>query len=158
MRGLKRWLQEKMSNVLDQRGFLLAPLASAIGDTDGEIFGRNFFRSKNFLVKQIFDRKHFRPKNCSVDFFSPNKCSAANCFSQKVLRGNGFSIETFFGQKIFRQKNCRPEIFRRKKKIGPKILQSNKFQLKNILANLFSAKTCSGENVSAEICSEKCFG
>ena len=38
------------------------PIASAFGDTDGEIFGRKIFRPKIFLAELFFRQNFFRPK------------------------------------------------------------------------------------------------
>ena len=60
-------------------------IASAFGDTDGEIFDRKNFRTKSFLGEFFFDPKICRPKNVSVEKLLGRKI----CLSKKI------SVENF---------------------------------------------------------------
>ena len=56
------------------------PIASAFGDTDGEIFGRKIFRLKSFLAEI------FRPKLFSAQIlFSQKKCWTHLFFGPKIF-------------------------------------------------------------------------
>ena len=66
------------------------PIASAFGDTDGEIFGRKIFRPKKISAEKFFGRIFFRPKKFSIDHFSVEKLFGRNVFGRKI-----------FGRKIF---------------------------------------------------------
>ena len=83
MRCLKRWLMEKMASILDRGGLPLPPdprIASAFGNTDGEIFDRKMFRSKIFSTKKKIDRKF-----CRSNFFRPKNFSAEQFFDRKIF-------------------------------------------------------------------------
>ena len=133
MRCLKRWLCKIPS---DARGSgspaETPPLASAFGDTDGEIFGRKMFRLKTFSAKQLFGSKTFQPK-----IFWPNNISAKKDFDQKFFRSQTISVDFFFGRKTF-QSNCffgrnkiRPNFFRSKLFLAEKLFSVKNFLSKN---------------------------
>ena len=82
------------------------PIASAFGDTDGEIFSRKYFRPKKYSAEENFGQICFWPKNFSAetnlfDFFLAEK-SSEKLFSRKQSRLKG--ILNTFGRKIVRPK------------------------------------------------------
>ena len=99
-------------------------IASAFGDTDGEIFVQQIFRPNFF----------FRPKNFSIDKF----------LGQKTFRPDNFSTENKFGQKIFSSEKA--ENFFGRKCFRPKI-----FSAENFSAQIFSAEKFSAENFAVRI-------
>ena len=111
-----------MQNLLGRTGGGLPPppdppIASAFGDTDGEIFGQKNFRPKilrpnSFPAEKTFGRKKFRPKNVSAEknfgrkFVRPKKFSTEKNFGRKT-----FSTEIVFDQRFFRSKKFSSENF-----------------------------------------------
>ena len=102
------------------------PIASAFGDTDGEIFGRKNFRQKKFSAGFFFDRKAFRPKKNKtirpIIFWSKNFSAKQNVgrkiFGRKHFRPKTNSAKNVFGRTIFQPKFRRPHRRRRKQRGG----------------------------------------
>ena len=104
--SLKSWLQQKLAPPYTDgwtgggsRPTRIPLIASAFGDTDGEIFGRTIFRPKKNSAENFFGRKIFRPK-----IFRPKIFSAETFFGRKFFRPKVFSTENVFGRKHFWRK------------------------------------------------------
>ena len=68
-------------------------IASAFGDTDGEIFGQKNFRPKEISAEKNFGRKIFRPKRFLPKIFRPTILRRKNFWPKKFR-------PTKFGPKI----------------------------------------------------------
>ena len=135
MRALKRWL-DKIA--VGQTGVGScpppgpSPIASAFGDTDGEIFdrkicwpkivfGRKHFRPKMLSIEKCFSRKKIRSKICLAEKINrPNLFSVEKVFSRKFVRSKTFLDEKIFGRKVFRPKTVSIEMFFDRKNVRPK--------------------------------------